>query len=72
MKSYTITSRASVDMGIYQGETPAHALAALHRDAGYQVSVDEHDELVFKDDEEREICGDVDDWIIEEVSEKEE
>lgn len=40
MKSYRIVSSAGVDMGIYDGETVADAVRAMHRDAGY--TSDEH------------------------------
>lgn len=40
MTSYQITSSAGVDMGIYEGETPADALDAMARDAGYKSQAD--------------------------------
>lgn len=32
---YRITSRSGADHGTYSGATPAEALLAMHRDAGY-------------------------------------
>lgn len=40
MKSYQITSSAGVHMGVYAGSTPAEALDAMARDAGYRDQVD--------------------------------
>ncbi len=40
MTSYIITNTASgADLGTYEGETALHAIAALHRDAGYKARV---------------------------------
>lgn len=36
MSRYQITSSEGVDMGIYEGATPAEALDAMARDAGYR------------------------------------
>ena len=38
MTTFTI-SNDSTDFGTFEGETPAHALAAMHRDAGYASKV---------------------------------
>lgn len=38
MKTYSIRND-STDFGTFEGETPAHALAAMHRDAGYASQV---------------------------------
>lgn len=40
MTHYQITSSAGVDMGIYEGSTPAEALDAMARDAGYRDQAD--------------------------------
>ena len=68
MTTYRIHSTAGADFGTYVAATPAAALLALHRDAGYDESA-----VVLKDGElsfgagYREICGDVSDWDIAEV-----
>lgn len=66
-KQYRITSRAGKDYGLYSGTNPTQALAALHRAAGYRVSAVD-DQLQFPDEETRRICGDIKDWIVEEVA----
>jgi hypothetical protein len=38
MSTFTI-SNDSADFGTFEGETPAHALAAMHRAAGYASTV---------------------------------
>ena len=70
---YQITSKASVDMGIFDGESPEEALLSMHRDArcGPAVVRIEDGRLVFGSDEDRELCGDVEDWIIKEAGEEE-
>lgn len=64
MNTYTITSSAGQTMGIYAGETPAHALAAMHRDAGYQSVRVEDGELVFPDADTEALCGGLDVWTV--------
>lgn len=40
MMSFRIVSKTSgADLGTYEGDTAAHALAAMHRDAGYKADV---------------------------------
>ena len=71
MKKFNISNRHWTDYGIYEGQTKAQALCAMHTDAGYNVSVDEDDELVFECQEDRGLCGDVDAWVLEEVLDEE-
>jgi hypothetical protein len=66
MTTYNITSKSGANYGDFEGATPAEALAAMHRDAGYRVSV-EGDEVAFASDADREFCGGVDDWTIRPV-----
>lgn len=40
MRTYLIVSSAGVDMGQYSGATPADALDAMARDAGYRDQAD--------------------------------
>lgn len=70
MHTYRIVSEAGIDMGLWQGETAAEALLALHRDAGYseqQVWLGGDGELHFDSDDTRELCGGIDDWLTEMV-----
>jgi hypothetical protein len=66
MTAYRITSKAGLDAGVYFCSTPADALAAAHQDAGYDVTA-ESGSLIFEDEADREICGDLDAWHIEEI-----
>lgn len=66
MNTYRITSESGLTMGDYDGETPAHALAVMHRDAGYTCSV-ENGEVVFAFECDEEVCGGVDAWIVRQV-----
>lgn len=68
MTKFNITSRAGVDFGIWDGETKAEALAALHREAGYECRV-EGDDVAFDDEDTERLCGHVADWHIGEVAE---
>ena len=68
MTMYTITSKAGVGMGTYEGSSKAEALAAVHRDAGYDVACVDG-ELRFPDAATRELCGDVADWLFETTAE---
>lgn len=63
MTRYQIESEAGQLMGIYEGERRLDALAAMHRDAGYECSVVGH-VITFRSADEAEICGSVDAWII--------
>ena len=76
MTTYRITSKAGGAHGIWDADSPAEALLALLRDAGYGENTVwvEDDHLTFSDDGTpqsgatyREMCGDLDDWLIEEV-----
>lgn len=58
MNMYRITSKAGVDLGIYEGETLEDAFRAMAIDAGY--SPEDIGEWPL---------GGPDDWIIEEVPE---
>jgi len=64
MKRYRIYSEAGVDHGTWQGHDAAEALAAMHREAGYDVYADKG-RLVFQHAADRKVCGDVEDWIVE-------
>lgn len=73
MTTYSITIKTSgAVMGTYDGETAIHALAAMHRDAGYdRATVDEDGDLVNDssavDASGAWICAQPEDCIIEEV-----
>lgn len=64
---YRITSSAGLDHGDWQGESPAHALAAMHRDAGYDVTVSDAGDLEFAHPDDAELRGGRDAWSVEEV-----
>lgn len=64
---YNITSRDGETQGTYAGVTPAHALAAMYRVAGYRVRVNRSGKLIFADDGAQDLCGQIDDWIIRQV-----
>lgn len=66
MSRYQIYSKAAVDMGIWEGDTEAHALLAMLRDAGYgpdQVWLDGED-LFFAAEDYEKMCGRRDAWLI--------
>jgi len=63
MARFQIVSGAGADHGAWGGATAAHALAAMHRDAGYRVRV-ALGRIVWPDGETRRLCGDVEDWQI--------
>ena len=65
MNTYRIYSKSGNDWGLWEGETEAHALASMHQDAGYKVSTD-GEKLRFESESDRELCGDLGDWVIEE------
>lgn len=69
MTTFNITSKSGTDHGDFEGATPAAALVAMLRDAGgYVVSVsDDGSDVVFRSEDDREVCGGVDDWTIRPV-----
>lgn len=66
MTTYNITSKSGSDHGDFEGATPAEALSAMHRDAGYTVTVEDGD-VAFRSEEERTVCGGVNEWTIRPV-----
>lgn len=56
MAHYLIESKASATMGVYSGDTPDEAFAAMLEDAGYDVGDIGSDEV-----------GTIDDWHVDEV-----
>lgn len=67
MTTYQITSKAGADYGEWTADTAAEALAAMHRDAGYDDVTALGDEVVFPDSETEEMCGGLDAWLVREV-----
>lgn len=63
MTTYKIESKAGETMGTFEGASAAEALAAMHRDAGYDVRA-EDGALVFRSDEDERLCGGLDDWRV--------
>jgi excisionase family DNA binding protein len=64
---FRIESDVGYNMGTYSGDTPAEALATMHREHGYSVKYNaDKDSIEFPDEEMRDLCGDVDDWTITE------
>lgn len=65
---FTITSKSGAEMGSFEGATPAEALVAMHRAAGYgRVDYDiDGDCIAWPDHETAALCGDVDAWEIRE------
>ena len=67
MTTYEIsTLLGGTTYGHYTGRTPADALAAMHVEAGYRVSV-EGDELIWHDDADEVLCGGLDRWLVRPV-----
>lgn len=69
MQRWRIESKGGEDYGTWPGETPAEALLALHRKASHGPDRVDYDptgdgSLSFLDAETRELCGDVEDWIV--------
>ena len=67
---YQISANSGNVMGIFSGDTPAEALLACHREAGYGEDVvwlHKDGKLAFADDDAWDLCGGVDDWFVEEV-----
>lgn len=76
MSFYRITNQAGHTYGDYQGGSPAEALLTMHRDAGYgpAVVILDGDRLRFVSGnpetaaEYARMCGNVEDFLIEEVT----
>lgn len=75
--TYLIRSTGGHEYGLFEGATPAEALLALHRDAGYGPDVVSMDggRLRFAEGDgvsasPRDLLGDVDDWEIVPASER--
>jgi|15BtaG_2_1085339.scaffolds.fasta_scaffold00558_27 hypothetical protein len=69
MSNYQVSANSGNIMGTYEGNTPAEALLLCHRDAGYgedQVWLDKDGGIVFIDEDTRILCGDLNDWFVEE------
>jgi len=60
---YRIYSSGGADHGSFPGRSPAAALAAMHRDAGYAVRV-RRGQLVFGNPSDAEACGTLDAWQV--------
>jgi len=64
---WRIVSSGGLDQGLWAGDTPQEALLLLHRTAGYGneiVWIAKTGELVFWDNDYRDLLGDVVDWRI--------
>ena len=70
MNTYHITSNGGTDFGEWTAETEAHALYLMHLEASvYGIHYDaETDTITFTDEEMADIAGNVEDWVIEEIS----
>jgi DNA-binding transcriptional regulator YiaG len=66
MNYWKITGRQGDDKGIWQGDEPVDALAAMHRAAGVACQV-EDGRLVFDDESQRQTAGGLAEWIVEEA-----
>lgn len=66
---YRISSKAGADFGIWEGDSPAQALLALHRDAEYGPDIVwlEDDAFVFATEEDRELIGGLSSWTVREI-----
>ena len=68
--TYRIWSKAGLEFTEWTpivADSPAEALAIIHRDAGYVVSVLD-DDVVFSNSDDAAACGYVSDWIIKGVT----
>lgn len=63
LTKFVITSSAGVDMGTYEGATWLHAIAAMHRDAGYKADVIDGELRTSAPAE----CGDASDLTVREA-----
>ena len=68
--TYNVRNRSTgADFGTLEAGSEVDALATMHRMAGYDVAVSEDgEELVFASDSDRDLCGDLDAWIVRRVS----
>lgn len=68
-RSFRITNRSTgADFGTVEAGSELDALATMHRDAGYDVAVDETGtELVFASEGDERLCGGLDVWRVQEV-----
>jgi len=65
MTTYRILNRSTgEDFGTYEGVCDADALAAMHRAAGYDVTIDGHEDLVFESDYDTDTCGGFERWSV--------
>ena len=67
---YKIMSKSGDDYGIFSGQTPAHALAQLHRQMGWPDCRVADGDIADLDEDNagstyRQMYGGVDDWDIE-------
>ncbi len=68
-RTFRITSRSTgADFGCFDAASELDALATMHRDAGYDVTMDETGtELVWDDADDAALCGGLDVWRVQEV-----
>ena len=73
-RTFRITNRSTgADFGTYASDAAGdvaalEALASMHRDAGYDVAIDETGtELVFASEGDERLCGGLDVWRVQEV-----
>lgn len=68
-RTFRITSRSTgADFGCFEAGSELDALATMHRDAGYEVTLDETGtELVFASEGDERLCGGLDVWRVQEV-----
>jgi len=73
MSTYRIESKAGDFFGEYAGRTPREALARMFEDGGVDCTYIKGGDLLFEcilfhDWSQRDICGDVDDWVVEKIA----
>lgn len=71
MKKYQVESTEGDIFGVWRAQSPVHALAMQHRDAGVACIVRDG-EILFEDPDQEATAGNVEDWIIHEVDRFEE
>lgn len=60
MPAYHIYSQSGDDFGLWNGLSAAHALADMHREAGYaDVRVGPFGDIIWPDEETQRVCGDL-------------